>query len=99
MPTLIPSDAELGPFSPVLGPWFWTNPSTFPALATPSDDLSVPISLGAGMFSMVKNRSNSNRTVKFLSLRIALSILLFVFIAFSFYMGWIQPHGIVPPKS
>ena len=59
----------------------------------------ILLSLGASMFSMVKNRSNSDRTVKFLSFRIALSILLFVFIAFSFYMGWIQPHGIVPQKS
>ena len=50
------------------------------------------------MFSMVKDRGGSNRTVKFLTLRIALSVLVFIFIALSFYMGWIQPHGIVPPK-
>lgn len=59
----------------------------------------ILLSLGAGMFSLVKDRGDSDRTVKFLSFRIALSILVFLFIAFSFYMGWIQPHGIVPPGS
>lgn len=61
--------------------------------------LLILVSLGAGMFSLVKDRGESNRTVKFLSLRIGLSILVFLFIAFSFYMGWIQPHGILPPRS
>jgi len=56
----------------------------------------VVLSLGAGMFSMVKDRNNSDRTVKFLTLRIALSIVTFIFIALSFYMGWIHPHGVMP---
>lgn len=59
--------------------------------------LLILLSLGAGMFSLVKDRNDSNRTVKFLTVRIALSITVFIFIAISFYMGWIQPHGIVPP--
>ena len=59
----------------------------------------VVLSLGAGMFSLVKEGGNSNRTVTFLTIRIALSIVTFVFIAFSFYMGWIQPHGVLPPGS
>lgn len=59
----------------------------------------ILLSLGAGMFSLIKNRGDTNRTVKFLTFRIALSILVFLFIALSFYMGWIQPHGLVPPKS
>lgn len=59
----------------------------------------IVLSLGASMLSLVKGRSDSNTTVKFLTIRIVLSIITFVFIAFSFYMGWIQPHGIVPPAS
>ncbi len=51
------------------------------------------------MFSMIKDGANSSRTVKFLTLRITLSVLVFIFIAVSFYMGWIQPHGIVPSRS
>ena len=59
----------------------------------------VVLSLGAGMFSLVKDGGDSNRTVKFLTIRIALSIITFLFIAIAFYMGWIQPHGVVPPAS
>ena len=59
----------------------------------------VILSLGAGMFSLVKDGGDSNRTVTFLTIRIALSIVTFLFIALAFYMGWIQPHGVVPPAS
>ncbi len=57
----------------------------------------ILLSLGAGMFSLIKDRGETNRTVNFLTFRIALSILVFVLIGISFYMGWIQPHGILPP--
>ncbi len=56
----------------------------------------IVLSLGAGMFSMISDRKNSNRTVKMLTVRIVLSILTFIFIFVSFYMGWIQPHGVFP---
>ena len=59
----------------------------------------VLISLGAGMFSLIKDRGETNRTVKFLTIRIVLSIALFVLLVVSFLMGWIQPHGLVPPGS
>ena len=59
--------------------------------------LLVLISLGAGMFSLIKDRGETNRTVKFLTIRIVLSIALFILLVVSFAMGWIQPHGIVPP--
>ncbi len=57
----------------------------------------VLLSLGAGMFSLIKDRVKTNRTVKFLTIRIVLSIMLFVLIGISFLMGWIQPHGVLPP--
>ena len=59
----------------------------------------ILISLGAGMFSLIKDRGETNRTVKFLTIRIVLSIALFVLLVISFLMGWIQPHGLVPPGS
>jgi len=59
----------------------------------------VLISLGAGMFSMIKDRGETNRTVKFLTVRIVLSIALIVLLGISFAMGWIQPHGVLPPTS
>lgn len=61
--------------------------------------LLILLSLGAGMFTLIKDRNQTDRTAKFLTLRIVLSILVFIFIAISFFMGWIQPHGIVPPQS
>ena len=59
----------------------------------------ILLSLVASMFSFIKDQENSNRTVKMLTIRIALSIVTFIFIFISFYMGWIEPHGIVPPAS
>jgi len=61
--------------------------------------LLVLMSLAASMFTMIKDRNNTNRTVKFLTFRIAISVALFVLIFVSFFMGWIQPHGLMPPPK
>ena len=61
--------------------------------------LLVILSLGAGMFTLIKDRNNSDRTVKFLTVRIALSVSLFILLIVSFMMGWIQPHGLIPPQG
>jgi chromate transport protein ChrA len=58
----------------------------------------IVLSLGASMVTMIKDRENSNRTVKLLTVRIVLSILTFIFIFVSFFMGWLQPHGLLPPS-
>jgi apolipoprotein N-acyltransferase len=57
----------------------------------------IVLSLGASLFSVLKDKENSNRSVKLLTVRIALFIIPFVFIVISFYMGWLQPHGLAPP--
>ena len=59
----------------------------------------ILLSLVMSMSSFIKDQKNSNRTVKMLTIRIALSIVTFIFIFISFYMGWIQPHGIMPTAS
>ncbi len=56
-------------------------------------------SLAAGMVSLIKDGNDSRRTVTFLSLRIGLSVVTFLFIAFAFYMDWIRPHGIIPTQG
>lgn len=61
--------------------------------------LLIIISLGAGMVTMIKDRNETDRTVKFLTVRIALSVSLFVLLIVSFLMGWIQPHGLIPPTQ
>ena len=59
----------------------------------------ILISLGAGMFSLIKDGGKTDRTVKFLTIRIILSIALFAVLVLAFIFGWIQPHGLVPPSS
>jgi hypothetical protein len=59
----------------------------------------IIISLGAGMISLIKDGGKTDRTVKFLTIRIILSVALFVFLGMAFFFGWIQPHGILPPQS
>ena len=54
----------------------------------------IVLSLGASLFSVLQDKENSNRSVKLLTVRIVLSIVTFVFIVVSFYMGWLEPHGL-----
>lgn len=50
--------------------------------------------LGAGLYYMLVDKGQSKRTVNALTRRIALSVVLILLVAFSIYMGWIEPHGI-----
>jgi hypothetical protein len=51
-------------------------------------------SLASAFLFLMKDKSQSNRTVKALTVRIGLSIFLFLLILFGHYMGWIQTTGI-----
>ena len=53
----------------------------------------IVLSLGASLISMVKDTTNSNRTVKLLTVRIVLSVLLFVLLFVAWKGGLIAPHG------
>lgn len=51
----------------------------------------------AGVFMLKKGRSEDKRgkhMARALALRVALSVLLFLFILLSWRMGWVQPAGI-----
>ena len=63
--------------------------------------LAVLISLTSGMFFLVNDKGESNRTVKSLTIRITLSIALFLVLIVGYFTGMIQPHGIYPdpPKT
>ncbi len=54
-------------------------------------------SLASGMFFLVKDKGQSERTAKALTLRIGLSVALFAFLMLAVALGWIQPHGLIPP--
>ncbi|WP_232220410.1 DUF2909 domain-containing protein [Legionella tunisiensis] len=43
---------------------------------------------------LVRDEGKTKRTVKALTWRIALSLLLFLFLLLAFKMGWIQPHAV-----
>jgi hypothetical protein len=58
--------------------------------------IAILVSLFSGMFFLVKDNGQSKRTVKALTIRIALSIILFILIMLAFATGLIQPHGIFP---
>jgi hypothetical protein len=54
----------------------------------------ILISLGTALFSMMKNRPESNRTVKALTVRISLSIALLILIMIGYSLGLITPHSL-----
>jgi hypothetical protein len=51
-------------------------------------------SLFSGLFYLVKDKGASERTVKALTLRIGLSVLLFILLMIGYATGLLQPHGI-----
>ena len=53
-------------------------------------------SLGQALFYLLKDRERSPRTVRALTLRIGLSIGLFVLLLISFSAGLFKPHGLRP---
>lgn len=48
---------------------------------------------GAGYF-IVRDRGRTKNTAWALTVRISLSVALFLFILFAHWMGWIQAHGV-----
>ncbi|NYT65393.1 twin transmembrane helix small protein [Alcaligenaceae bacterium] len=53
-------------------------------------------SLASALIYLMRDKGGSNRTVNALTVRIGLSIVLFLFVLFAHHMGWIQSTGIVP---
>jgi Mn2+/Fe2+ NRAMP family transporter len=52
---------------------------------------------GAGLFMLRKSgnaASRDKRMARALALRVGLSIVLFLFILLSWYMGWVRPTGL-----
>ena len=54
----------------------------------------ILLSLSTALFSMVKDKGQSDRTVKALTVRIALSNGLIVMLGVGYQLGLIQPHGV-----
>ena len=56
--------------------------------------LLIIFSLGTALFHLVKHKDSSEKTVKALSFRIGLSLLLLFFLFIAIMTGLIKPHGI-----
>lgn len=51
-------------------------------------------SLGSALIYLLKDKGDSNRTVKALTVRIVLSMAAFLLLMAGYFAGIIQPHGI-----
>jgi cytochrome bd-type quinol oxidase subunit 2 len=51
-------------------------------------------SLGSALFHMSRNKGDSKKMVRMLTVRIGLSVVLFVLLMLAWYNGLIQPHGL-----
>jgi cytochrome bd-type quinol oxidase subunit 2 len=56
--------------------------------------VAIVVSLGSGLFHLVKDDGQSKRMVNALTVRIVLSVLLFVLLFVAWKSGLIEPHGI-----
>jgi hypothetical protein len=56
--------------------------------------LVILISLGSSLVFLVRDEGKTNRTVKALTWRIALSLGLFLFLFLAFSLNWIDPHPV-----
>ncbi len=56
--------------------------------------LGIIFSLGTGLFHLVKDKGNSKKMANALTVRIALSVALFILLFIAWKQGMIQPHGI-----
>ncbi|MDZ7661753.1 twin transmembrane helix small protein [Thiohalophilus sp.] len=55
----------------------------------------ILLSLASALFSMLRGNQDSTRTVKALTVRIALSIGLLIFIMIGYSLGLISPHALI----
>lgn len=56
--------------------------------------LMIVFSLGQALYHMMRKDNNPDGVVKSLTLRIGLSVFLFLLILFASYMGWVTPHSL-----
>lgn len=55
--------------------------------------IGILVALGSALVFLVRDRGATNRTVNALTVRIGLSVALFLFILFGWWMGWIEPRN------
>jgi succinate dehydrogenase hydrophobic anchor subunit len=53
--------------------------------------LAILVSLGSGLYFLIRDREGSPRLLKALKIRIGLSAALILFLVVSYLLGWISP--------
>ena len=56
--------------------------------------IAIIASLGVALAQMIGDKGQTDRTVKVLTVRVILSIALFIFLMVAFATGLLTPHGI-----
>lgn len=56
--------------------------------------VAIVYNLGAGLFFMMTDKGQTDRTVKALTRRIGLSVLLILLVMLGIWLGIIKPHGV-----
>ena len=55
--------------------------------------VGIVASLSTGLFHLVSDKGKSKQMVRALTVRIVLSVALFLFLLLAWWQGWIQPQG------
>jgi hypothetical protein len=55
--------------------------------------LAIVLSLGSALVHLVRGKGDSQKMGRALTIRVGLSILLFVLLLVAWWLGWIQPHA------
>ena len=58
--------------------------------------LAIVASLASGFFYLVRDKGNSQRSLKALTWRISLSLGLFILLMVGYAIGIVKPHGVIP---
>ena len=61
--------------------------------------LFILYSMGSALFYLSRDKGQSSNTVRFLTVRVVLSVALFLFILLAMKMGWVVPHSYQVPAA
>jgi hypothetical protein len=59
--------------------------------------IAIVISLGSALYHLVRDKGESHKMARALTIRVGLSVLLFVLLLIAWWQGLIEPHGIDRP--
>jgi len=58
--------------------------------------VAILASLGSALFHLSRGTGDSRKMVRALTIRVGLSVALFLLLMLAWYLGLIQPHSVVP---